>query len=87
LYDGLVGLTPKSIGTPSRIPSWLSEPGSRRGKGRFESGPARLWRMSKLERRLTLPFGVVAKWSEGSGRGEGGGELEVLRDMGIRGAS
>jgi hypothetical protein len=43
--------------------------------------------MSKLERRLTLPFGVVAKWSEGSGRGEGGGELEVLRDMGIRGAS
>jgi len=48
--------------------------------------------MSKLERRLTLtlPFGVVAEWSDGSGgRGEGGGELEleVLRDMGIRGAS
>lgn len=46
--------------------------------------------MSKLERRLTLPFGVVgvvAARSEGSGRGEGGGELEVLRDMGIRGAS
>jgi hypothetical protein len=43
--------------------------------------------MSKLERRLTLPFGVVGAWSDGSGRGEGGGELEKLRDMGIRGAS
>lgn len=42
--------------------------------------------MSKLERRLTFPFGVVGGWS-GSGRGEGGGELEVLRDMDIRGAS
>jgi hypothetical protein len=37
-----------------RIPSWLSETGSRRGKGRFESEPARLWRMLKLERRLTF---------------------------------
>ena len=42
--------------------------------------------MSKLERRLTFLF--VGVWSNGSGRGEGGGEeLEVLRDMGIRGAS
>jgi len=45
--------------------------------------------MSKLERRLTLPFvGVVAAGSDGSGgRGDGGGEeLEVGRDMGRRGA-
>lgn len=73
------------MGTPSRMPSWLSEPGSRRGKGRLESGPARLWRMSKLERRLTLPLGVVGGRSDvdGSGRGDGGGELEVV--MGKRG--
>lgn len=77
------------------MPSWPSEPGSRRGKGRLESGPARLWRMSKLERRLTLPLGVVAAFavagmSDGSGRGDGGGEeLDevLLRDMGMRGAS
>lgn len=49
--------------------------------------------MSKLERRLiTLPFGVVGVWSDGSGRGEGGGEefkdVVLLReDMGMRGAS
>ena len=80
------------------MPSWLSEPCSRRGKGRLESGPARLWRISKLERRLILPLGVVAAFavaaaamSDGSaGRGDGGGEeLEevLLRDMGMRGAS
>ena len=41
--------------------------------------------MSKLERRLTLPLGVVGGRSdvEGSGRGDGGGELEVV--MGRRG--
>lgn len=50
--------------------------------------------MSKLERRLILPFGVVGvdAWSDGSGRGEGGGEeledMVLLReDMGMRGAS
>jgi hypothetical protein len=44
--------------------------------------------MSKLERRLSLPFGVVAGRSDASGgRGDGGGEeLEVVRDMGRRGA-
>jgi hypothetical protein len=45
--------------------------------------------MSKLERRLILPFGVVGGRSDGSGSGRGdrGGELEELRDMGMRGAS
>jgi hypothetical protein len=65
------------------MPSWLSEPGSRRGKGRFESGPARLWRMSKLDRRLSFPFGVGERSGGGeeSGRGDEGGELELLTDM------
>ena len=44
--------------------------------------------MSKLERRLTFLFGVVEDLSDGSGSGDGGGELEeVFRDMGIRGAN
>lgn len=43
--------------------------------------------MSKLVRRLTFPLGVVWGSSdvEGSGRGDGGGELEVVMDMrGVR---
>jgi hypothetical protein len=73
------------------MPSWPRAPGSRRGKGRFESGPARLWRTSKLDRRLTFPFGVGERSDddgEGSGRGDGGGELELLTgimDMETRG--
>jgi len=65
------------------MPSWLREPGSRRGKGRLESGPARLWRTSKLDRRLTFLFevGERSDGGEGSGRGDGGGELELLTDM------
>ena len=65
------------------MPSWLSGAVSRRGKGRLESGPARLWRTSKLDRRLTFEFGVDGERSdgEGSGRGDGGGEAEELRDM------
>ena len=68
------------------MPSWLSEPGSRRGKGRLESGPARLWRTSKLERRLILLFGVKGGKSDGerSGGGDEGGEV-VLAVRGRRG--
>jgi len=41
LYEGgLIGLTPKVIGTPSWMP--FSSTGSRFGKGRLESGPAML---------------------------------------------
>jgi hypothetical protein len=45
--------------------------------------------MSKLDRRLTLPLGVVGRCSDGggSGRGDGGGEFEGLKDIDMRGAS
>src|SRR5260221_14558422 len=69
------------------MPSWLSGAASRRGKGRLESGPARLWRMSKLDRRFTFAFGVDGGRSDGGGsgrgRGDGGGEGEGLMDMDI----
>jgi hypothetical protein len=44
-----VGLTddmPKVIGTPSRIPFSSRPSRFGRGKGRFDSGPARFWRTS-----------------------------------------
>lgn len=55
LYDDGGALTPKSIGTPSRIPPSFFIDGevvlteSRFGNGKLESGPARLCRTSKLD--------------------------------------
>src|SRR5712691_2500985 len=46
---------------PPRMPSWLSGAVLHRGKVRFKSGPATLWRTSKLDRCLTFTVGAAGR--------------------------
>ena len=90
LYDGVDRPVPKIMGMPSRIPSLKEEViASRRGNGILESGPARLCKMSWLDRRFILAlvgvFGVYVCDDKDS-TGEGGGEYmdEVVGSRGAR---
>jgi hypothetical protein len=64
---GLGGRLNEGEGMPSRIP--FSSPGSRLGRGKLESGPARLRRTSWLDRRFILidVCAVVGTKDDGGG--------------------